>query len=66
MQFRIARENLKREDIVTHNLSANKIHTSLIQILRKVIEQIVIDKNVIHYSNFGAIRNNCSGDTHMI
>ena len=64
MQFRIAREKLKRENFVTFDVSANKTHTSLIQVLRKVIEQIFIDKNTEHYSHFGAIRNTCSGDTH--
>jgi hypothetical protein len=64
MQFRIAREKLKRANFVTHDMSANKIHTSLIHVLRKVIEQIIIDKNTIHFSNFGAIHNTCSGDTH--
>jgi hypothetical protein len=67
MQFRIAREKLKkRENFVTHDVSANKIHTSLISVLREVIEQIVIDKNNLHYSNFGANRNTRGGDTHTL
>jgi len=47
MRLRIAREKLKRGNFVTHNASPNKIHTSLIHVLRKVIEKLSLIKT--HY-----------------